>query len=104
MTGSDPTMAEITAAVEVGRAGDPSAARGLLAALWERIGPAGDQLGYEALAQAFARAAKTSNTPRQLLDELVGVGDDWADGVPPDDDLTLVALRYAVDTSRSLSS
>ena len=44
MTGSDPTMAEITAAVEVGRAGDPAAARGLLAALWERIGPAGDPL------------------------------------------------------------
>ncbi|WP_020661582.1 hypothetical protein [Amycolatopsis benzoatilytica] len=39
---SDPMLAEITAAVTVGRTGDADAARARLRDLWDEIGPGGD--------------------------------------------------------------
>ncbi|MEV1293387.1 hypothetical protein [Pseudonocardia sp. NPDC049635] len=57
MTGSDPTMAEIAAAVEVGRAGDRVGARDRLTALWERIGAGGDPLHRCVLAHYAADVA-----------------------------------------------
>jgi hypothetical protein len=44
MTQPDPTLAEITAAVELGRGGDRAGARERLVAVWERLSPDGDPL------------------------------------------------------------
>lgn len=57
MTGSDPTTAEIAAAVEAGRSGDRATARDRLAALWEQLGAAGDPLHRCALAHYAADVA-----------------------------------------------
>jgi hypothetical protein len=44
MTQLDPTITEITAAVELGRGGHRAGARERLVAVWERLGPDGDPL------------------------------------------------------------
>lgn len=50
----DPVMADITAAVALGRAGQTEAARARLEEWWERIGPAGDALHRCTLAHYLA--------------------------------------------------
>lgn len=56
MTGStsDETMAAITRAVELGRAGSAAAARDALLAIWKSIGPQGDPLHRCTLAHYLA--------------------------------------------------
>ncbi|MFJ4655333.1 hypothetical protein ACIP5Y_28985 [Nocardia sp. NPDC088792] len=54
MTSVDETMAAINDAVTLGRQGDPVRARTELAALWERIGAAGDALHRVSLAHFLA--------------------------------------------------
>ncbi|WP_448618669.1 hypothetical protein [Geodermatophilus sp. URMC 65] len=54
MSASDETMAEIVAAVEVGRGGARAEARRRLTDLWERVGPAGDPLHRVTLAHFLA--------------------------------------------------
>lgn len=44
MTAPDPTMADLAAAVELGRAGDRDAARRRLIAMWDDLGADGDAL------------------------------------------------------------
>lgn len=44
MTQPDPTLAEMTAAVELGRGGDRAQARDRLVAVWDRLSPDGDPL------------------------------------------------------------
>ena len=44
MTAPDPTMADLAAAVELGRAGERDAARRRLVAMWDDLGADGDAL------------------------------------------------------------
>ena len=54
MSAADETMAEIVAAVELGRGGARAEARRRLTDLWERVGPAGDPLHRVTLAHFLA--------------------------------------------------
>ena len=54
MSASDETMAEIVAAVELGRGGARADARRRLTDLWERVGPDGDPLHRVTLAHFLA--------------------------------------------------
>jgi hypothetical protein len=54
MSTSDGTMAQITAAVELGRGGARAEARQQLTDLWERVGPDGDPLHRVTLAHFLA--------------------------------------------------
>ena len=54
MSASDETMAEIVAAVELGRGGARAEARRRLTDLWERVGPDGDPLHRVTLAHFLA--------------------------------------------------
>src|ERR671917_2052293 len=54
MSASDETMAEIVAAVELGRGGSQADARRRLTDLWERVGPDGDPLHRVTLAHFLA--------------------------------------------------
>lgn len=63
-TVTDPVPAEITAAVEAGRAGDPEAARTQLAAIWQRLGEHGDPFHRCTLAHY---AADVQDDPHEEL-------------------------------------
>src|SRR3712207_1028544 len=54
MSAPDQTMAEIVAAVELGRGGARAEARRRLSDLWERVGPEGDPLHRVTLAHFLA--------------------------------------------------
>ena len=54
MSAPDETMAEIVAAVELGRGGAQAEARQRLTDLWERVGPDGDPLHRVTLAHFLA--------------------------------------------------
>ncbi|SDX41208.1 hypothetical protein SAMN05660209_00435 [Geodermatophilus africanus] len=54
MSAPDETMAEIVAAVELGRGGAPAEARQRLTDLWERVGPDGDPLHRVTIAHFLA--------------------------------------------------
>lgn len=82
MTPGDPTLAEITDAVALGRAGDTAAARARLHEVWERIGPAGDAFHrctlahyladlYDEPAQALAWDVRALDAADALTDERV---------------------------------
>jgi hypothetical protein len=47
-------LTQIGSAVELGQCGERPAARGVLATLWEQVGPAGDPLHRVAIAHAMA--------------------------------------------------
>ncbi|SOD98632.1 hypothetical protein [Blastococcus haudaquaticus] len=76
MSATDPTMADIAAAVQVGRDGRRAESREQLDALWERLGPDGDPLCRVTLAHFLA---DLQDDPREELawDEraLEAVGD-----------------------------
>ncbi|MFP5070521.1 hypothetical protein ACLFMI_12740 [Pseudonocardia nantongensis] len=61
---ADPVLAEITAAVEAGRAGERAAARERLAAIWARIGERGDPFHRCVLAH---HAADLQGDPHEEL-------------------------------------
>jgi serine phosphatase RsbU (regulator of sigma subunit) len=57
----------------------------------ERFNRAGAMLDYDATKRAFAEAAQQS--PQQIIEHLVNVGEAWADGRAQDDDVTFVILK-----------
>jgi serine phosphatase RsbU (regulator of sigma subunit) len=57
----------------------------------ERFNEAGEMLGYDKAPEVLLRAA--AHTPREIIAHFVAVGDEWADGRPQDDDVTLVVLK-----------
>src|SRR5581483_6193016 len=57
----------------------------------ERFNAQGEMLDYERTKHAFAAAADQS--PRQIIEHFVSVGDEWAEGRPQDDDVTFVVLK-----------
>ena len=61
----------------------------------ERLNPQGEQLGYEALSEAFADAAAAAQGAQELISRLIDRGEQWAEGEPLDDDLTLVVVQVA---------
>lgn len=50
-------------------------------------------LGFKRLKQAFRQLDVTVLSADQILDQVIQVGDQWADGHPLQDDITLVALK-----------
>ncbi len=56
----------------------------------ERANPEGEQIGYERATELFSRVARQSS--QAVIDHLVRAGDDWAEGAPPDDDVTFLVL------------
>lgn len=58
--------------------------------LAERLDPAGEPLGYERAAEAFAAAAGTDAAA--AIERLRHTAESWAGGRPADDDLTLLVL------------
>ncbi len=57
----------------------------------ETLGADDEQLGYERVAAAFAEAAVGST--REIIERLFAAAEEWADGRPQNDDMTLVVLR-----------
>jgi sigma-B regulation protein RsbU (phosphoserine phosphatase) len=53
---------------------------------------AGEPFGYERVAEALRDAA---GTPRQVIENLVAVADEWAAGEPQHDDVTFVVVQVA---------
>jgi len=57
----------------------------------ERFNTEGEMLDYERVREAFAGLA--AGTPGEIIQGLVRLGDEWARGRPPDDDMTFVVLK-----------
>lgn len=57
----------------------------------ERVNSTGDELGYLRVEALFAEIA--DKTPDDIVQRLVQGGEEWADGQPQDDDVTLVVLK-----------
>jgi serine phosphatase RsbU (regulator of sigma subunit) len=57
----------------------------------ERFNQAGEMLDYDVAKRGFAEVAKQS--PQQIIEQLVNLGEAWADGRAQDDDVTFVVLR-----------
>ncbi len=58
----------------------------------ERLNRDDEMLGYDAVRDAFARAA-TTTAPQTIIDRLVADGEAWAGGKPAEDDMTFVVLK-----------
>src|SRR5262249_31657701 len=65
----------------------------------ERFNEAGEMLDYAETKRAFAQAAGQS--PQEIIDHFLRVGDKWAGGRPQDDDVTLVVLKVRRPTEVS---
>ena len=57
----------------------------------------GDMFGADRLEQAIAAAS--AETPAALVAAVIGEVERFAAGAPPEDDITLLALRYAGSSS-----
>ena len=57
----------------------------------ERTNTAGKGMGYERVEALFGEVGDQS--PEKVLEHLVDGGEVWADGVPEDDDVTLIAVK-----------
>jgi serine phosphatase RsbU (regulator of sigma subunit) len=59
----------------------------------EMFNPAGEMLGFEKTAEILPGIA--ANSPQKIIDRLVEIGESWAAGRAPDDDVTFVVLKIA---------
>ena len=50
-----------------------------------------EMLGFDKAAEILPKIAE--QTPQEIIDYLVKVGESWADGRPQDDDVTFVVLK-----------
>jgi serine phosphatase RsbU (regulator of sigma subunit) len=57
----------------------------------ERLNAAEKEYGYPAVEALFAEVAE--DTPDEIIQRLTAGGEDWADGRPQDDDITLIVLK-----------
>lgn len=57
----------------------------------ERLNPRDEYFDYDRTKALFAEAA--SRTPEEICEALLKGGEDWAEGRPQDDDITLVVLK-----------
>jgi serine phosphatase RsbU (regulator of sigma subunit) len=57
----------------------------------ERFNGAGEMLEYEKAATALRQIAHSS--AQEIIEQFVQIGDEWADGIPQDDDVTFVVLK-----------
>jgi serine phosphatase RsbU (regulator of sigma subunit) len=56
-----------------------------------------EMLGFEKAAEMLPQIAM--NSPQEIINQFVKVGEQWANGRPQDDDVTFVVLKFNVDTS-----
>ena len=54
-----------------------------------------EMLGFEKAAEILAAIA--DHSPQEIINHLVKVGEDWANGRPQDDDVTFVVLKIGSD-------
>ena len=57
----------------------------------ERLNPSDEYFDYDRTTALFAQSA--SGTPEEICETLLKGGEDWAEGRPQDDDITLVVLK-----------
>jgi serine phosphatase RsbU (regulator of sigma subunit) len=57
----------------------------------ERFNAENEMLDYAATRRALAVAAH--QTPQEIIEHFVSVGDEWSNGHPQDDDVTFVVLK-----------
>ena len=57
----------------------------------ERLNGAEEEFGYQRVEALFAEVA--TEVPDDIIQRLTQGGEDWADGRPQDDDITLVVLK-----------
>lgn len=67
--------------------------------LAERLNPRDEYFDYDRTKALFAQAATGSS--EAIVDELLKGGEEWAEGRPQDDDITLVVLKYTPDSTRA---
>ena len=58
----------------------------------EMFNPENQMLGFEKAAEVLPQIAM--NSPQEIINHLVKVGEVWANGRPQDDDVTFVVLKY----------
>ena len=49
-------------------------------------------IGFEKAAEILPHIAM--NSPQEIIDHLVKIGEDWASGRPQDDDVTFVVIKF----------
>ncbi len=59
--------------------------------LAERFNTNGEMLDYARIQQALPSLARQSS--EVIISELIRIGEEWSDGRPQDDDITIVVLR-----------
>ncbi len=52
-------------------------------------------LGYEKAAEILPQIARSSS--QHIINQLVKIGEDWANGRPQDDDVTFVVLKLKTE-------
>lgn len=57
----------------------------------EMFNPADEMLGFEKAAEVLPNIAH--NSPREIINELIKIGEAWAETRPADDDVTFVILK-----------
>ena len=57
----------------------------------ERLNPQDEYFNYDRTKAVFAEAA--TGTPEELCNRMLQRAEEWAEGRPQDDDITLVALK-----------
>ena len=60
----------------------------------EMFNPSDEILGFEKAAEILPQIAM--NSPQEIINHLVKVGEDWANGRPQDDDVTFVVLKFNI--------
>ena len=58
----------------------------------EMFNPANEMLGFEKAAEILPQIAEHS--AQEIIDHLVKIGEDWANGRPQDDDVTFVVIKF----------
>ncbi len=61
--------------------------------LSERFNAADEFLGLDRLNAAVTQIDTTNLTAQEILNRIAHIGDAWANGCPPHDDITLVVMR-----------
>lgn len=59
----------------------------------ERLNESDEIFGIERLMAEIQKVGKTTQTPSEILESLVKAGDDWSNGIPQNDDVTLLVLK-----------
>ena len=66
----------------------------------EMFNPANEMLGFHKAAEILKENA--DRTSQEIINRLIETSDNWANGRPPDDDVTFVVLKVKADSAATL--